>query len=155
MGRRVKQAILVLVVVFAAAQFVRPDRTNPPIDPGHAIQAYAETTNALAAVLDRACRDCHSNGTVWPWYTQVAPVSWLMAYGVASGRDAVNFSEWAGYSPAQRKRLLAASCDDATNGRMPGLYTLLRPDTRLSSGDVETICAAAHLADTHLAGASR
>jgi hypothetical protein len=142
MSRRLKQAAIVFIVVFGAAQFVRPGRANPATDVTRTIQAHAGTASGLAAVLDRACRDCHSNETQWPWYTQVAPVSWLMAYGVAEGRKAVNFSEWAAYSPAQRRILLALSCQDASDGKMPGPYTRLRPETRLSAQDVETICAA-------------
>jgi hypothetical protein len=74
---------------------------------------------------------------------------------LSRGRNAVNFSEWAGYQPAQQRLLLALSCEDATNGKMPGAYTLLRPETRLSPQDVETICAAARQADTRAAGGSR
>jgi Haem-binding domain len=100
-----------------------------------------------AAVLDRACGDCHSNATVWPWYTRIAPVSWAMAYGVTTGRKAVNFSDWASYSPEQQRVLLAVSCDDAMSGKMPGPYTLLHPEMRLSAQDTETICAAARQAE--------
>src|SRR5262245_38690457 len=99
MSRRLKQGVIVLFVVFATAQLVRPERANPATDASREIQAHVGTASGLVAVLDRACRDCHSNGTVWPWYTQIAPVSWLMAYGVTKGRKAVNFSEWAGYQP--------------------------------------------------------
>jgi len=130
---------VVLVVIFAAAQLVRPERANPPTDPSHTIQARAGTSG-LTAVLDRSCRDCHSNQTVWPWYTRVAPASWLMAYGVSKGREAVNFSDWAAYSPEQQRALLAASCTDARSGKMPGVYTLIRPETKLSPRDIETIC---------------
>ncbi len=151
MSRRVRRAGAVFVVVLAAAQLVRPDRRNPATDSTRTIQAHVGTSSGLVAVLDRACRDCHSNETVWPSYTQIAPVSWLMAYGVKTGRSAVNFSEWAAYSPAQQRMLLAASCDDARNGRMPGSYALLRPETRLSARDVETICAAARQAEPHAA----
>lgn len=97
MSRRVKQVAVAFVAVFAAAQLIRPERANPPTDPSRTIQAHVATTSELAAVLDRSCRDCHSNNTVWPWYTQIAPLSWLMARGVAEGRKAVNFSEWASY----------------------------------------------------------
>ena len=155
MSRRLKQAAIVIVVVFAAAQLFRPERTNPATDLSRTIQAHIGTASGLVPVLDRACRDCHSNGTVWPWYTQIAPTSWLMAQAVKEGRKAVNFSEWAAYSPEQQRMLLAVSCDDATSGKMPGAYTLLRPETRLSSQDVETICAAARQADTGAAGGSR
>jgi len=138
-NRRLKQAAVALVVIFAAAQLVRPERANPPTDPSRTIQAHAGT-GELAAVLARSCRDCHSNETVWPWYTQVAPASWLMAYGVSKGREAVNFSEWAAYSPDVQRTLLAASCADARSGKMPGVYTLIRRETKLSPRDIETIC---------------
>ena len=144
MSGRLKKAAVVFVVVFAAAQLVRPDRANPPTDVSRTIQAHPGTGSGLVAVLDRACRDCHTNGTVWPSYTQVAPLSWLMAYAVRNGRQAVNFSEWAAYPPERQRTLLAESCQDVTAGKMPGAYTLLHPETRLSAQDVETICAAAH-----------
>jgi heme-binding protein len=143
MRRRLKQGGIVLVVLFAAAQLVRPERANPTTDPTRTIQAHLGTTSEVAGVLDRSCRDCHSNSTVWPWYTEIAPLSWLMVQGVTEGRKAVNFSEWSAYSPAQQRDLLAASCEDASEGKMPGPYALLRPETRLSAQDVETICAAA------------
>ena len=104
------------------------------------------TTSELAAVLDRSCRDCHSNNTVWPRYAQVAPLSWLMASAVAEGRKAVNFSEWASYPPDVQDTLLLLSCQDAASGKMPGAYTWVRPETTLSSADIETICAAARRA---------
>jgi hypothetical protein len=133
-----------------AAQLVRPDRTNPPIDERRTLHAHAETAG-LADLLDRSCGDCHSNLIVWHWYTRVAPVSWLMAYGVTKGRKAVNFSEWSTYAADERRNLLTMSCDDARSGKMPGAYTLLRPETRLSSKDVAAICAAAH-ADVRAGG---
>ena len=146
MSRRLKQAAVVFLVIFAVAQLVRPERANPATDASRTIQAHVETTSGLVAVLDRACRDCHSNATVWPWYTQIAPASWLMAYGVTKGRKAVNFSEWATYPPEAQRTLLSASCQDVSDGKMPGPYTLLHPETRLSARDVETICAAARQA---------
>jgi hypothetical protein len=143
MTKRLKQATIVLVAVLAAAQFIRPDRTNPPTDVSHTIAAHVGVGSELVAVLDRSCGDCHSNATVWPWYTEISPVSWLMAYGVREGRKAVNFSEWAVYSPAQQQMLLAESCQDVTASKMPGPYAWLHPEMRLSSRDIETVCAAA------------
>jgi len=151
MSRRLKQVGVVFVVVFAAAQFVRPERANPATDPSRTIEAKVQTTSGLVPILDRSCGDCHSNGTVWPWYARVAPLSWLMSYAVTEGRKTVNFSEWGAYSPDQQQMLLALSCQDASDGKMPGAYALLRPETRLSSQDVATICAAAHGPDGHAA----
>jgi len=140
MSSRTKRAAVVAIALLALAQLVQPTRENPSIDPDQTVGA--STSTELGDVLDRACRDCHTNATVWPWYTRVAPVSWLMAYGVGEGRKAVNFSEWSGYSPEQQRALLAASCHDVTEGTMPGAYSVLRPETRLAPGEVETICAA-------------
>ncbi|HJZ72049.1 MAG TPA: heme-binding domain-containing protein [Vicinamibacterales bacterium] len=155
MRRRLAQATVVFVVIFAAAQLVRPSPANPPTDGTRTIQAD-ETTKGLTTVLDRSCGDCHSNATVWSsWYTQIAPLSWLMAHEVTKGRQAVNFSEWAEYSAAKQRILLAASCNDAKSGKMPGPYTFFKPETRLSGQDVETICAAARQTEAKATGASQ
>lgn len=146
MAGRLKKIAVAFVVVFAAAQLVRPGRANPSTDVSRSIQAQMGTASPLVAVVDRACRDCHSNATVWPWYTQIAPLSWLMASGVKEGRRVLNFSEWAGYPPERQRELLAASCRAVTDGKMPGVYSLLRRETRLSTQDVQTICQAAHQA---------
>lgn len=144
MSRRLTQVVVAVVVVFAAAQLVRPDRANPPTDPSRTIQAHLGAANGAGAVLDRSCGDCHSNRTTWPWYTHIAPVSWLMAYGVKTGRKAVNFSDWAQYPAETQRTLLAASCKDVTQGRMPGsAWTRLHPEAQLSPQDVATICEAA------------
>lgn len=142
MSKRLTQAAVVFVALFAFAQFIRPQRANPAIEPSRTIEAQVGTASGLVAVLDRACGDCHSNRTVWPAYAQVAPLSWLMAYGVGEGRKAVNFSEWAAYPPERQRQLLAESCRDVSHGTMPGsLWTLLHPEARLSPRDIETICA--------------
>ena len=143
MSKRLKQAAVVVVAIFALAQLIRPERSNPPTDLSRTIQAHVGISNGLGAILDRACSDCHSNQTAWRWYTKIAPVSWLMVYEVNQGRKAVNFSEWSGYPRDKQSQLLVASCQDASAGKMPGPYPLIRPETRLSAQDIQTICAAA------------
>lgn len=140
---RLKQVAVALVVVALAAQVIRPDRTNPGVDQSHTIRAQLGATSGVVPILDRSCGDCHSNATVWPWYTQVAPLSWLMAYGVKKGRAVVNFSEWTAYPPERQRQLLAASCQATTAGKMPGAYTWLHPEMKLSTQEIQTICAAA------------
>lgn len=148
MSRLWLRIVVVLIALFAAAQFIRPSRANPPIDPGRTLQSQLGTAAGFVAIVDRACRDCHSNATVWPAYSQVAPLSWLMAYGVAEGRRAVNFSEWGSYPPERQRELLAAVCRDASTGKMPGeFWTRLHPEARLSPKDIETLCAIAQQAD--------
>lgn len=141
--KRLLQALAVLVVVFIGAQFVRPARTNPPTDATRSLEARLGSGGAAVAVIERACGDCHSNATVWSRYAEIAPLSWAIAAGVAEGRKAVNFSDWGGYAPERRQALLAASCNDATTGKMPpSIFIALRPEARLSRQDVQAICAA-------------
>jgi hypothetical protein len=147
MSRRLKKVglavVVVLIVVLAAAQLVRPERTNPTIDSANTLQAHA-ASSGLVAVVDRSCGDCHSNATVWARYTNVAPLSWIITRGVTEGRKALNFSEWAAYPREKQRELLAASCRDASNRSMPmSVYLRIRPEARLSAQDIETICAAA------------
>jgi hypothetical protein len=141
-------AVVVLSGLMAGAQLVRPARVNPTIDPSHTIQAHARTATELVAVIDRACGDCHSNETVWSRYTQIAPLSWVIALSVREGRKTLNFSEWSAYPRDLQRKLLVQSCRATAAGRMPGRpYTLLRPEARLSSGDIAVFCAAAREAD--------
>ena len=149
MRRLLKRTAIAFVIVFAAAQLVRSEHSNPATDSSQTLRAQIGSASGLVMVVDRACRDCHSNETVWPtsWYTQVAPLSWVIANGVAEGRSVLNFSEWGTYSPSQQQMLLAASCQTAMDGTMPGsAWTVLQPEARLSAQDIDTICAAARQA---------
>jgi hypothetical protein len=145
-------SVVVLVAAVAAAQLVRPSHTNPATDSTHTLRSQLGATSSVADVLDRSCADCHSNATEWRWYTQVAPLSWVMDRAVTLGRKTVNFSEWTAYPPAQRRALLVSSCLDATNGKMPmNAYLRFRPDAKLSARDVETICAASRQPEPNMA----
>ena len=144
--------VIVLGVLFTAAQLVRPARTNPPTVTNHTFQASSGASGDLVAIVERSCGDCHSNATVWARYSTTAPISWLIVRGVNEGRHALNFSEWGAYPPEKRRALLDASCKDARNGKMPvQIYLRFRPEARLSASDVETICAASSQGETSTA----
>lgn len=146
MKRIILRSAIVLAVLLAAAQFIRPSLAGVPSDPARAIQAAPAMPNGLAAVLDRSCGDCHSNRAVAPgWHTRIAPASWVMAQAVHKGREVVNFSEWAGYPVETQRALLSRSCAAAKANTMPGSYAYIRSDVRLSAQDVDTICAAANV----------
>lgn len=98
-------------------------RTNPPVRQEPAWDS--PTTQDLAV---RACSDCHSNQTVWPWYAKVAPVSWLIQSDVDRGRQRLNFSEW---DRPQRKASEAGR--RIQRGSMPPwYYVLMHPKANLS-----------------------
>lgn len=138
------KVIVGAVVVFALMQAIVPTRTNPQSDPSSSLIAVRPNAAAANAVMQRSCRDCHSNDTVWPWYSKVAPVSWLVARDVSEGRRELNISEFGRYDAAKQQRKLDKACEEVTGGEMPmWIYTLQHPDARLRPGDVEAICSAA------------
>jgi hypothetical protein len=149
MRRFVKPALVAAGVLLAAIQLVRPSRTNPPVEPDHALQAHATPATAVGvAAIHRACGDCHSHETRWPWYSGVAPVSWVVAQHVTEGREAVNFSTWRDYPPDRQRKILKEACDEVTDGEMPlSTYRLLHREATLTEADVRAICSLAQLTD--------
>jgi hypothetical protein len=137
-----KGGISVLVVALIVAQFFQPERTNPPFDPSASFEVVAKPSHEIAAVVGRACRDCHSNQTVWPWYSRVAPFSWMVARDVREGRAKLNFSQWNIYSPEMTRIKLAEICEEVRKGDMPPAYYVpMHPETKLNPEEVTSICA--------------
>jgi heme-binding protein len=119
-----------LCVAFIVIQFVPVNRTNPPIESD--FRASAE----VVSVLRRACYDCHSNETTWPWYSRVAPVSWVIAHDVNKGRAALNFATWNQLSTEKQAEAMTESWEEVAEGKMPTwYYVALHPEARLSTQD--------------------
>lgn len=149
MKRPWKHLLLGGLVVFGAMQLIRPDREAPVYDANGTLEASFVVPPEVAALLRAACYDCHSYETRWPWYTHVAPVSWLIARDVEDGREHVNFSTIGLEAPEDRAVYLAESARIVREGEMPlRAYTWLHPEARLDAA------ARARLADW-LAGAAR
>ena len=93
-------------------------------------------------VLLRACGNCHSNHTDWPWYSHVAPVSWWIARHVREGREKLDFSEWETYSTMQKRDKLESMCGLISTGRMPPrMYTAMHPEAKLTDENKKAVCA--------------
>jgi mono/diheme cytochrome c family protein len=113
-------------------QFVPYGRIDPPEPARREPNWDSPQTRALA---QRACFDCHSSQTVWPWYAHVAPFSWLLQHDVDDGRGHVNFSDW-----DRLQRGLRGVRGDVMEGRMPPWYYLpLHSQARLTSEEKETL----------------
>ena len=141
MKKFLKLTVVALSLVFAAVQLVRPARVNPPVVAGHSFEERVALTPQVSEVLNRSCMDCHSNRTDWPWYSNVAPVSWFVIDHVNHGRSHLNFSEWASYDREEAGQLLDAICAFSKGGRIALYsYTLIHRDARLSPADVKTLC---------------
>ena len=123
-----------LIAVFMVAQFVPVARVNPTE------RGQPAAPTEVQAVLQRACYDCHSNETQWPWYSQVAPMSFLIARDVTDGRRELNFSLWNQYNERRKARKLKEIAEQVEKGKMPQWYYVsLHPDAKLSVADRELI----------------
>lgn len=139
---KLKRFLIILVLLFVGAQFVQPKRTNPPVIASQTIQAHINVPRPVQAILSRACYNCHSNLTVWPWYSHVAPVSWGVIDHVNEGRRHMNFSDWIQLTPEKTTEVLQNICTDTREKKMPLLsYRLFHPEAHLSAADVNTLCS--------------
>ncbi|HKP47508.1 MAG TPA: heme-binding domain-containing protein [Pyrinomonadaceae bacterium] len=133
--------LIILVGAFVIIQFIRPSRANPPVDPARTIESQLQVPQPVTAIMDRSCNDCHSNKTVWPWYTNVAPVSWFIANHVNEARRDMNFSQWADYDKDKQSRRLRDICEQVSDGEMPlSTYTPLHAGSKLSGDQVKVLC---------------
>jgi len=133
MSRRQK-AILVAMLLVLGIQLIPVPRENPPA------VAPISVPDDVRTVLENSCYDCHSNLTEWPWYSRVAPVSWLVYKDVKKGRDELNFSEWGEYSDRRRDHKLEEVEEKVSEGEMPlKVYLPLHPEARLSDADRQAL----------------
>lgn len=106
------------------------DHTNPPI-----LQEPAWDSPQTRALAQRACFDCHSNETIWPWYSNIAPISWLAQRDVDEGRKKLNFSQW-GLGEQETDEI----AEVIREGEMPmPIYLLQHPEARLSAAEKQAL----------------
>lgn len=126
-------AILAIVVLLVLIQLVPYGRahTNPPV-----VQEPAWDSPTTRALAKRACFDCHSNETAWPWYTNIAPVSWMIQRHVDEGRQKLNFSDWGN----SRERELDEIAEVILEGEMPlPNYLPMHPEARLTPAEKQAL----------------
>jgi hypothetical protein len=120
MVRRIlKIFVLVIALAFIALQFVRPDFSNPPVVGSETLAASTTVPADVQAVLTRSCNDCHSNETVYPWYSKVSPFNWFLAGHIDEGRHEMNLSQWNTYTNEKKTHKLDEICEQVEAGAMP------------------------------------
>ena len=141
MKKAFKWAALAVLVLFVAAQAYRPNLSGPPVEGSKGMRANAQLTPEVGAIFDRSCNDCHSSNTDWPWYSQVAPVSWWLKGHVDDARRELSFSEWGTYPQRKASVKLKEICEQVEAGEMPlKSYLPLHPSARLSEEDKRLLC---------------
>ncbi len=127
MGRFIFRLLMAIMIAgFIGIQYIEVERTNPPVKDD--IEAPLQIKN----ILKNACYDCHSNETKWPWYSKVAPVSWLIIDDVNEGRKHLNFSEWENLYSRKKDDLKKSIWKELAENEMPpGKYIYLHPGASL------------------------
>ena len=131
---KLKITLIILIVILVAIQFIPVDKTNPTVT------AELDVPREVISVFKRSCYDCHSNETVWPWYSNIAPVSWLVAGDVNDARAHLNFSEWENLSRKDRVKMKEEIWEEIEDEKMPlWKYNILHPDASLKQKDKDLI----------------
>ncbi len=126
--------IIAGIVIFAGIQLIPVKRTNPPVT------MDVDANDEVKGVLKKSCYSCHSNETVWPWYSYVAPVSWLITDDVETARGSLNFSEWDRFDQDYRIYLIGLLIERVEQGDMPPKkYLALNPDAKIKEHDLKIL----------------
>ena len=125
-----KRSILAAFVLLILIQLVPVNRSNPPV------MGEVVAPDAVGEVLRSSCYDCHSYETRWPWYSRVAPISFLLADHVHEARDDLDFSRWPTFDFGAQEEIYREIGKEIRQGKMPlPSYLWLHGDARLSEED--------------------
>ena len=141
MKKILKIIAVILIVGLIAIQFInRPDKTTSNEVTNDDITKKVSVPADVQVILKRSCYDCHSSQTVWPWYSNIAPVSWLVADDVVKGRQKMNFNTWGKMSASKQEKKFSDIVDVLTDASMPlPKYLIIHKDAVLSEQDKQTL----------------
>ena len=135
-----RKILLGLLLLFAGLQLVRPARNQGVVEGPNFVGLKHPLPAGVRPVLQRACYDCHSNHTTYPWYAEVQPVGWWLAWHTTEGRQHLNFSEFGSYSVKRQTRVLDGVVDEIINHDMPlKSYTWVHRDAVLSPAEIKLL----------------
>lgn len=134
-----KKVLFIILGVFILIQFIRPEK-NVSGDKANHISTIIDIPNDVNEILKTSCSDCHSNRTLYPWYSEIAPISWYLASHVNDGKEHLNFSEWASYNKDQRKHILNDLQEELEDQKMPlKSYLIIHKDAEMTKNQYETL----------------
>lgn len=135
-----KKLLIILIIVFVIIQFFRPEKNISAQTSRNDITTIHPMPGEVKAIMSKACFDCHSNNTRYPWYAEIQPVAWWLADHVEEGKGGLNFSEFAAYSPRKQYRKLEEAEELVKEKEMPlASYTWIHNDARLSDDERRVI----------------
>jgi hypothetical protein len=136
----IKKILLGLAAAFVALQFVRPTANLSPGPGPNDIAAKVTVPADVQRVLAKACYDCHSDHTRYPWYAEVQPVGWWLASHIHDGKKHLNLSEFGAYNAKTAARKLRQIARNVDNHEMPlNSYTWIHRDAILTAAEIKLI----------------
>jgi hypothetical protein len=151
----IRIGLITLLAIFLVMQAFRPARNSGELHGPRSLAAAHPIPANVDAILQKACYDCHSNRTRYPWYTNIQPGGWWMQHHVDEGRESLNFSEWATYSKEDMPHILEELQEEVNEGHMPlPSYLWIHGDAKLTAAEKKTLLAWAHKLEAHLRGNS-
>jgi hypothetical protein len=131
-----KKIILGIVVLLVIIQFFRPEKNTATAPSANNIAIKYNTSNEVKVILDKACNDCHSNNTKYPWYANVQPVAWWLDHHVDEGKGEINFDEFLTYPPKKARHKMEEVNEMVKEGEMPlNSYTWVHKDAVLTQAE--------------------
>lgn len=134
-----KKIILGIVALVVIIQFISPTK-NVSNNETNSISTIMEVPVEVQKIIKTSCADCHSNLTVYPWYSKIAPVSWYLASHVNEGKEHLNFSEWTSYNANQKKHIKDDIENELEDHKMPlKSYLIIHKDAEMTSEQYQTL----------------
>lgn len=135
-----KWSITGMIFLLVFIQFFRQEISNPEVNPHTDFIEWTKAPKNIEKMVRTSCYDCHSNETFYPWYSKVAPVSWIISGHVKEGRSHLNFSQWGQYGNEKQIHKLEECYFEVSKGKMPlRSYELLHHEARLTSAQADTL----------------
>jgi len=130
--RRAKKIVLTLLIVFIAMQFIQPAHNKSEQVVATDFTKVYLVPDSVQLILKKACYDCHSNNSSYPWYSNIQPVAWMMARHISNGKEKLNFSDFGSYTNRRQISKLKGIANQIKHDEMPiASYKLMHPNERL------------------------
>lgn len=129
-----------IIGVMVVMQFIPAEQTNPEVKSELNLVTSEKVSNEVQSILKRACYDCHSHETIWPWYSHIAPAKWAVSNHVVHGRRELNFSKWQEYDTKKKDHKLEECLEAVKEGWMPeSTYLTMHKDAVLTDEEKKTL----------------
>ena len=136
-----KELAVLLVVTFAVIQFFGIDKRGPATVQADTLGAAVTVPANVNAILERSCNDCHTNSTVYPWYSNVQPFGWFLQNHINDGRRHLNLSQFGTYASNRKVKKRDEVCEQVQSREMPlPSYLWIHRDSVLSDADIKVLC---------------